>query len=290
MAYSSARSLMVAIAVLTAAPTAALAASSSLQAASYSPRWKVVVIPYHGALPRYTMHTLANPPRVYLDLKARAFMASKTQDIAGHPSLVRFAMAPRGQEEARVTLTFKTPTRVRVVHNAKKKLLLLVPESGKPAAKKPAPQPAEAARLDAPRYDAGSGTVLVPLAGPMPAFRQATLPDPPRVYVDFQAPGPKGVLRGGNERVRWVMAPRGPGSTRLTLTFERQTPVQVRHDADRQLIVLAPTFPAAAPGAPAPQPTAATASPTPAPSATPVLEIEPATPETPVQEQPAATP
>ncbi|MFP5500882.1 MAG: hypothetical protein ACLGIN_00240 [Candidatus Sericytochromatia bacterium] len=297
MAYSSARSLMVAIALLAAAPTAALAASTSLQAASYSPRWKVVVIPYHGALPTYTMHTLANPPRVYLDLEARAFMASKTEEIKGHPALVRFAMAPRGQEEARVTLTFKTPTRVRVVHNARKKLLLLVPESGAAPAPKqaeaprpapsPTPTPAAAARLGAPRYDAGSEAVLVPLTGPMPAFKQATLPDPPRVYVDFQAPGPQGVRRGGNECVRWVMAPRGAGSTRLTLTFERQTPVQVRHDAEGGAIVLAPTFPEAAPGAPAPQPSV---SPTPAPTASPVLEIQPATPESPVREEPTATP
>lgn len=258
---------------------------TTLSPALYDPHWKVVVVPYTGPVPRYTTDKLTHPARVYFDFEARFRGRYPAGPVARHASLTRWAMAPRGDGKVRLTLTFRTPTDVKVIHNARRKMLVFVPQAASAAAS-PAPRatptptpplrpsaapaagPMGYTALGTARYDAQRGAIVVPFMGDIPAHTSEALTNPPRVYFDFQGtfarPSAGGPVTGHASLVRWAMAPRDPRTTRLTLTFERPTLVTVSHDAARREVILTP----ASAATPAPRRTPA---PTAAPSLAPPL-------------------
>jgi hypothetical protein len=109
----------------------------------------------------------------------------------------------------------------------------------------PAPAWAAATELGAPRWDAGKRALVVPYVGPFPAFTSDTLRNPPRVYFDFRAV-PRTYrlvsqpLAPATGLVKWTMAPKGRGVTRLVLQFPRGGQVLLLNDVSRRQLVLAP--------------------------------------------------
>jgi hypothetical protein len=285
-----------------AAPSAA-AAVTTLSPAYYDARYKVIVVPYSGPVPTYTQGSVGNPPRVFLDFQARFKGGFPSGKAEGHPNLEKWAMAGRGGS-TRLTLTFKAPTKVRVLHNAKRHLLVLVPQPiaavGSPAptpSGSPGPSAFPSAAptsglspttLGVPRYDAGRNAVVLPYQGPVPSHITETLGNPPRVYFDFEAAYrlrnmPGGTVTGPTALTRWVLSPRDADTTRVTLTFKTPTRVRLRVDEARRELWLEPQSgeaPAATPTAkPSPSPAA---SPTPRRTASPL--------PSPMPRQPAAAP
>ncbi|MNS41506.1 hypothetical protein D3C72_738570 [compost metagenome] len=274
-----------------AAPAAATAASgSTLGPASYDARWKVIVVPYTGAVPTYTMGTLDNPPRVFFDFKGR-FTGGFPAGTPTAPNVARWAMAPRGPETTRLTLTFDKPTQVKVMHNARRRVLVLVPQpvgaQASPApGRSPAPQasaspaavPSPAASIatvfGAPRYDAERQAVVLPYRGAVPAHFSESLTNPPRVYFDFEGAYPLRNIPGGTVTghpllTRWILSPRDRDTTRVTLTFTEPARVLLKPDEARHELLLIPQPMPSAP-APAASPTAKpAATPKPRPSVTP---------------------
>lgn len=266
------------------AEAAQVTSGSTLGPASYDARWKVIVVPYTGAVPTYTMGTLDNPPRVFFDFKGR-FTGGFPAGTPTAPNVTRWAMAPRGPETTRLTLTFSQPTKVKVMHNARRRLLVLVPQpvtaQASPApGRSPAPQataspavaPSPSASIatvfGAPRYDAARQAVVLPYRGAVPAHFSESLANPPRVYFDFEGAYPLRNMPGGTVTghpllVRWVLSPRDRDTTRVTLTFTQPARVLLKPDEARHELLLIPQ-PISASPTPSAKPTT-----TPRPSATP---------------------
>jgi hypothetical protein len=85
--------------------------------------------------------------------------------------------------------------------------------------------------------------VLVPYFGAFPTFESDKLNTPPRIYFDFKAlpRNPRLVTQlvsQNPELVRWTIAPRPGGLTRLVLQFASGADVLVLNDASRRQIVL----------------------------------------------------
>ncbi|MEB3329767.1 MAG: hypothetical protein VKQ33_11095 [Candidatus Sericytochromatia bacterium] len=119
-------------------------------------------------------------------------------------------------------------------------------------------QPARAAstELGTPRWDEARRALVIPYAGPFPTFSSDTLRNPPRVYFDFRAePRVRRLvtqpLPAATGLVKWTMAPRGRGLTRVVLQFPRAAQVLLLNDATRRQLVLAPQAAAAAEPRPA---------------------------------------
>lgn len=109
--------------------------------------------------------------------------------------------------------------------------------------------------LGTPRYDAKKKAVVIPYFGVFPTFVSDKLNSPPRVYFDFAAlPRTRRLLtravRQSPALVRWTIAPRPGGLTRVVLQFKTGADVLVLNDASRRQIVLtvqegpAPAMPA----------------------------------------------
>lgn len=279
MAVFGRSAIAVAALLLPLAPGPADAAATTLSTAYYSPLWKAVVIPYRGAVPAYVLGAPeGGPPRVYVDFHARYIVGTREGRVSGHPSLVRWAMAPRRAGKTRITLTFKQPTSVKVSHHPKERLLVLTPLSGAAAAPRPAatapPPPPGGASLGRVRYDASRNAVVIPFKGPFPQYRSETLANPPRIFFDFAATGARdpqrGAIAGHRSLVGFEKAYRDARTMRVVLTLRSPVAIDVKHDPVRHEILLVPRA-----AAPAPTPT-----PYRMPSAQP---IEP-TPPTPTYE------
>lgn len=315
----SALAIAVVAVPLVSGPAESQTMATTLSPAYYDPHWKVVVVPYQGAVPAFTTEKLTNPARVYYDFKAQFKGRYPAGPVMRHPSLVKWAMAPRGAGMVRLTLTFKAPMDVRVINNARRNLLVFVPQTpgAKPApaasaaparpsaspsvrpSVRPSIRPSVApsavpspmrstapasstSSLGVARYDARRNAVVVPFNGLMPTHMSETLTSPPRVYFDFQAgyngPGTGGTVPGHPSLVRWVMAPRDPRTTRVTLTFSQPTKVAVTQIGRE--ILLTPAGPASTPAPAAtatPAPPRATTRPvaTPRPVVTPAPTVPP---------------
>jgi hypothetical protein len=297
-----------------AAPAAA-ATVTTLSPAYYDARYKVIVVPYSGPVPTYTQGSVENPPRVFLDFQARFKGGYPSGTAEGHPNLQKWAMAGRGAS-TRLTLTFKASTKVRVLHNAKRHLLVLVPQpvaAGSPApTPSGSPQPGASPKpsafpsagptpglspttLGAPRYDAGRNAVVLPYQGPVPAHITETLANPPRVYFDFEAAYrlrnmPGGTVTGPTALTRWVLSPRDADTTRVTLTFKAPTRVRLRVDEARRELWLEPQSGEAPAATPTAKPSPA-ASPAPRRTASPLPSPAPRQPvAAPTLEPPRLTP
>jgi hypothetical protein len=271
-----------------AAPTVAV-----LSPAYYDTRYKVIVVPYAGPVPTYTQGSVDNPPRTFLDFQARFRGGIPTGTVPDHPNLLKWVMAPRGAGVTRLTLTFRQGTKVRVLHNARRHLLVLIPQpvpgpkgaSPAPSASpSPSPSPSPtvaptgATTLGAPHYDAARRALVVPYTGALPASITETLNNPPRVYFDFEASYlrrtmPAAYVTGHPTLVRWALSPRDRSTTRVTLTFTQPVRVRLKPDELRHELLLIPeSAPAMASPAPSPTPTVTSTLPprrSPAPSTKP---------------------
>lgn len=273
------------------APAAGAAPAAStvsiLSPAYYDARYKVIVVPYTGPVPTYTQGSVENPPRIFFDFQARFRGGVPAGTVTGHPNLLRWVMAPRGAGVTRLTLTFKEGTRVRVLHNARRHLLILAPQPVKAASPAPsaspsaapsarpsaAPSPAVSAAptgstLGVPHYDAARRALVVPFTGALPASVTETLNNPPRVYFDFEAAYlrrslPAAYVTGHPTLVRWALSPRDRDTTRVTMTFTQPVRVRLQPDEAHHEILLVPEG-GATMGSPTP-------SAMPTPMATPTL-------------------
>lgn len=279
--YRSALAIAAVTLPFLSAPAQGQAASTTLSPALYDAHWKVVVVPYEGAVPTFTTAKLTHPHRVYFDFNGKFKGRYPSGPVMRHPSLVRWAMAPRGDNQVRLTLTFNAPMDVKVIHNARRKMLVLVPQApGAKASPSPAataapsrppassPMPAGYSAVGTARYDAARGAIVVPYSGDLPAHESEALTNPPRVYFDFKGTyartASSAPVTGHASLVRWAQGPRDPGTTRVTLTFQAPTKVRVSQDLVRREIILTPAGPSGSP-----TPAATPAPPTPRPSLAP---------------------
>jgi hypothetical protein len=176
------------------------------------PRWQPVEhalqLRYHGGAPRWTQGTLTGPHRVYVDLDARCRVVGVlTEDVARHPALVGWAMAPREGTHTRVTMVFRAPTAVSVRVDPAQRVVWLVPQVAAPAASpvpsSPVPSPPRVAQLRLRPSSFGPAPELpAPRFSPTPS----PLPSPPPT-PDLQA-----ILAGLEALDRPLPLPSEPGS------------------------------------------------------------------------------
>ena len=92
-------------------------------------RWqRAIAIPYTGNFPANHLGTTANPPRVFVDLKAAGPRYPQKASIKGQPSLIRFETASRGPDAMRVVLIFRHATPTRIENDRVRHEVLIVPE------------------------------------------------------------------------------------------------------------------------------------------------------------------
>lgn len=275
----------------------AQALPTRLGPATFDAARQAIVIPYTGAIPRFSLERMAANYHYY-DFKSAAKIPTGVQGASPGGQVERFFLANR--QGGIVRLSFKTarPSTPAIRVDTAGRRIEVFPLGRAAVAPRLSPAPAPAGRpvIGRPYFDATRSVVVVPFSGPTPDYRVFTLGGADyRVYFDFigavPAAGRTSSGRFGDTLFeRWVLAPRSQeGPTRLTLHLARPTRLVAQvAAADGQIRVSAPDVRRPAPPrvpvpprpvptgvltpiplapSPAPSPVPATPAPAPSPSA-----------------------
>jgi hypothetical protein len=233
----------------------AWAAPASLGAASYDAQRRAIVVPYSGAFPTYASDKLGGPPRVYFDFNATAgFTGVPSSAVSGHPNLLRWTMAKRGNQ-VRLVLTFRQGANVLVLNDASRRQIVLIPQGpGSAPAVIPSAKPTAA-----PTTKPGAKPTTKPVAKPTATPKTRTF------NQTF-----------GQTDFRYTVGPRPAGAKRDQVTVNVGTSgitdFHVTSEPERDYVAFSISVQGKRPATPRPTPTPtpqATPEPLPTPEETP---------------------
>lgn len=261
--------------MLAAAPaTRAEGPATVIGALLFDPDTTTLTLTYSGANPHYRLHHLSNG-RFFVDFTGAqlARPGVVTKDV-GAP-LVRYTLAPRpGSAAVRLAFTLSRPGGPAVAVDELSHTIAVYPlghlEPSRavptpaptppavplsvPTQALPAVPPGFATVVGRPVIDPALGAVVLPYNGALPAVRYSVLASDRRWFiVDFQRtfPAPGGVAGGRFADavfLRWGMARRDAGVTRLALRANAERPFSLEvHPERNQVWIFGAERPATAP-------------------------------------------
>jgi outer membrane biosynthesis protein TonB len=252
-----------AAALVLASQPMAWAAPAKLGAASYDAQRHAIVVPYSGSFPTYSSDSLSGPARVYFDFNADAgFEGVLSAAVSGHPNLVKWTMARRG-DQVRLVLTLRHGVSVLVLNDASRHQVVLVPQ----------------------------GPGAMPVATPTPMATPSAKPTAKPTAKPVATPKPVGRVRTFNQTFgqtdfKYSVGPRPAGAKRdqvdVSVGTSGITDFHVTSEPERDYVAFsisiqgkrptpAPTAKPVVKPTPKPRPTPTpTPTPLPTPEATPV--------------------